>query len=1308
MSWWKVSTILTLASALGALGCGSKSSSAGVTIQISPTLASVITNRTQLFSGLVSGSSNTTITWSVACASGVTACGSIDATGLYTAPASIPTVTTSGTTTIAPTVTVKATAQADTSKTATATLTIVTGISINITPTSATVGTKEHFLFSATVNNPGCNLTSNPTCQNVTWSVPTSTTTPNPNGDIGSTTGVYTAPATVPSPSVVTITATSVADTSVTATATVTVVTAATPTVTSVSPNTTALGGLFQDVYITGTNFISTNNVFLCSSTSITSCLQLGPANVSVVNSSTIRARIPDGFLAAPPSPSAVYQVGVAEQTGTTQTCTADPSKCQIRVEAVRPGVVGPLPDSIPQGTAGVQSFQVDGGFFGTGSNPAAPAVTATYNGQLRAIQLKPSQDIVSTRQLSVSIGGGSNSSDFTVPGLYPVAVKSNTDPTKFAVTNLAVQPTYAPPTSTRIAVGSTTSSAPSDVAVNPATGMAVVANMGSNDISLIDLTTTTPTFITNICTAAVGTATSSCPASGPTSVSIYYNFINNNPINEAVVVNSASKTIAVVDLNARAVVSVLPALQDTPVSVGINPLTGRGLVAMQQKNYGVILSLNPPSYAGIVSISTGPNPRVAVDPELDWALATPGNLGSLGIVNLSQNSTNTITAISRTNNVVTVTVTDQTVNSAPPLSIKVQDAVQIQNVQFPSGTDPSIAALASTFEGFYSVSSVGPGPNQFSYSQTNQTLTDVATQSAPQAATGSVNYSQPVTTVGVQTTARGIGINPETHQAVLADPGTGGVVSFFSLLDQTVVPLSLKVNNAADVGTIAAAYNPLTNTVVAVNFFANTLSVIDPTTPRRLNDSNLFPTLAGPVAVAIDPGANIAVVANQTDNSVSVLNLGAIKPFSITAAIPKTVLTTSTLGSVPAPAGVPLIVIGKGLTCTNGSTTLTIRLDGTPLTTNCVGNGDRELTTTVPSTMVSSAHRFALDVADSSGNGAVTNAEDFTVEQSIDLSSTSCPTPEPSGVAIDPGQNIAAVTLFGCDSLAIIDMAKSLGSTGKVGSNPMGVALIPSLHIAVVANNGGTGTASIVDYSSGGVNEKQTVTAGSGAMGAAADEATGEVAIANSVANTVTVVNVITGGTSSISTGQRPIAVGFNYVNHQIAAAATSSNSLGITGGTSGSIGQSFNINVPTSVIYDPVTTDCGSNSNGATTNTTGCFIVASSTSNIVEVIDPVNSFATAFRVGINPTAIAYNYFTSTLVSANTASHTVSVVDFLGQKIRAILTLPPTLPANSNLAQNLAIAGALQYALDVHPLTNIAVIADTANGRVLFVPLPR
>jgi len=53
------------------------------------------------------------------------------------------------------------------------------------------------------------------------------------------------------------------------------------------------------------------------------------------------------------------------------------------------------------------------------------------------------------------------------------------------------------------------------------------------------------------------------------------------------------------------------------------------------------------------------------------------------------------------------------------------------------------------------------------------------------------------------------------------------------------------------------------------------------------------------------------------------------------------------------------------------------------------------------------------------------------------------------------------------------------------------------------------------------------------------------------------------------------------------------------------------------------------------------------------------------------------------------------------------VLTLPPAASSNTNLALGLSIAGALQYAVDIHPFTNVAVIADTANGRVLFLPLP-
>jgi len=1286
MRWWKFSTILTFAAALGALGCGS-SSSTTVAITVTPTTASVITNRTQQFTGSVTGNSNTAVTWTLACATDVTAntCGTIDATGLYTAPATIPTTTSNGTTTAAPTVTITGTAQADTSKTATATLTIITGISIVLTPINATVGTGEFFQFAATVYNPGCNITSNPTCENVTWSLSTTLTG---IGTIGSTTGVYTAPTSVPVPSTVIITATSVADTSVTATATVTVVTASTPTVTSVSPNTTALGGLFQDIYITGTNFISTDYVYVNG-------VQLATTFVNDDSSSVIRARVPDYILSVPP-PSGILQIGVSEQSGAIQTCTTDATLCQVSVVGVRPGLVGPSPNSIPQGTAGVVSFNVDGGFFGTGANPASPAVSATFNGQLRGVQLPPSQTIGSTRQMSVTIGGGSNSSDFTTPGLFPVAVKNTTDATKFAVTNLAIQPTYAPPAATRIAVGSVpASSAPSDVAVNPSTGMAVVANKGSNDVTLIDLTTATPTFIANICTGAVGAAPP-CPASGPNSVSVDY------VRNIALVVNSTSQTVAVVDLNAQAVTYIISGFTNTPGAVGINPVTGRALVAMQTENYGVLvdLTVSPPALVGIVSISTGPSTRVAVEPHLNWALATPGGLGSLGIVDLNQQSSNVITDISRTTNVVTVSV--QNTTGAPPLSIEVGDAVQIQNIQFPAGTTSSIAALAPTFNGFYEVISVGPGPNEFSYTQTGATQTNVASQSVPQAASGSVNYAQPVATVGVPVSVQGIGINTETQQAVLVDPSTGGVVSFLSLIDQSVSSLGLTVNSAPDVGTIAAAYNPLTNIVVGVNFFANTLSVIDPTTPIRLNNNNLYTTLPGPIAVAIDPGTNIAVVANQTDNSVSVLNLGAIKPFSITETSPKTIVTTSTLGTAPSPSPQTLTVIGKGLTCTNGQTTLNVRLDGIALPTSCAGSGDRLLTATVPFNLLTSARLFALDVADSSGN--VTNAEDLSVQQSVDVTSCS-PTPLPSGVAIDPVQNIAAVTLFGCNSVALINLATGSGNSVVVGSNPIGVAVIPRLHLAVVANNGGAGTASIVDELQQSVT--QTVSTGSGPVGAAADQDTGEFAIANSVANTVSVVNATTGGVNNIATGQHPIAVAFDYVNHQVAVADSSGNLVGVSDGGAGSQNQSFSVAAPTSVVYDPVPTDCGDNSNGTTTNTAGCFIAASSTGNSVSVIDPVSSVQNTFRIGINPTSVAYNFLTSTLVSTNTISHTVTVADFLGQKIRAVLPLPPTTAANADLALSLSFEGALQYALDIHPFTNIAVIADTANGRVLFVPLP-
>jgi len=1284
---WKYFSLFTLALVFGAVGCAGNKAASTITVTVSPTTASVITNTTQTFTAFVNGTTDQVVTWTITCPTGVTApaCGTIDSNGVYTAPKTVPTVTTNGTTTITPTATITATAHADTTKTATATVTIISGISISIAPTTATVGTGEHFdHFAATVNNPGCSQTTDPQCLAVTWSVPA--TTGNTNGtitDTGITNGVdfavYKAPAIPPVPNTVTITAASVKDPAVTATATVMIVTATPPTLTSVSPTKIGLGSLFQDIYITGTNFISTNNVYVNGNLIGGS----GPDNlpaVSVVSSSVIRARVPGTLLATPP-PSGILTVTVSQQTGGQQHCSPE---CELTVVPVRPAIIGPSPDSIPQGTSSGTYINIHGGFFGTLGNPA---VSATFNGQIHPVT------VTDSRQLSVV----SNASDFTTPGLYPVAIQNATDATKFAVTNIAVQPNYGTTGGSTIATQNTVplpaNSAPSDVAINPATGVAVVANPGSDSVSLIDLKSSAP-VATSICTASIGAASPPCAShSAPRSVAIDY------VGNKALVVNTSSQTVAVLDLNTMAVTSVTAlfsnppsdAAQHPPVAIGVNPCAnfnvasstcqGRALVTIQNRAYGLLLDLAQPTpvVLGPVTISTGANSRVAVEPHLNWAIATPGGLGSIGIVDLNRQTVNHITNIARATNVVTVTVQASTsANPQPPVAVQLGDTVYIQGVLDSKG------APDTSFDGFYTVTGLGPAGGQFSYSQSGGTLPDVTSY----ATSGTVNYAAPVATLALTTTVQGIGINPETQQAVLVDPSpngaSAGVVSFFSLLDQSVSPLTLRENQPggtgpAETGSVAAAFNPLTNVAVTVNPTTKELSVIDPVSRTRLNDVSPFPTGTNPAAVAIDPGTNLAVVVNQGDNNVSIVSLGTIQSLSITETTPKQFVVSSTLNSPASPGVANLTVIGKGF-----SSSSRVRLDGnvTGVTTTFVS--DRELTAVAQSSLLTSARRFAVDVVDGTN---FSNASDFTVVQSVDVT-TVCSTPLPAGVAVDPTLDTAgraSVTLSGCSSLALIDLSTGLGKAYTVGTNPLGVAVVPRMHKTVVANSQSS-NASVVDETTQAVTNVNT---GAGPLGVATDQDTGEAAIADSVANITTILNLASSGTSTITTGQHPVAVAFDYLTRQVATAADASNALGIATAPSGSLTASLSVNTPTSVAYDPA-------------NNT--FLAASGTNNSILVYDPsTQQTAGSFRVGINPTAIAYNYLTGTLITTNTGSHTITVADILSKQIRAVLTLPPP-PANSALG----LAGPFQFAVDIHPLSNLAVIADTANGRVLLVPVPR
>ena len=171
-----------------------------VSVTVNPPSASVMTGQKQQFTATVQNATDQSVTWSVNGASGGNATvGFVDTLGLYTAPASVPspaTVSVTATTVAAPTV----------SGSASVTITGPVVISVTVNPSSSSVRVNRTRQFTATVNG-----SSN---QSVTWKATA--------GKISST-GLYTAPATVPSPSTVTVSATSVAAPSAVGNATVTI-----------------------------------------------------------------------------------------------------------------------------------------------------------------------------------------------------------------------------------------------------------------------------------------------------------------------------------------------------------------------------------------------------------------------------------------------------------------------------------------------------------------------------------------------------------------------------------------------------------------------------------------------------------------------------------------------------------------------------------------------------------------------------------------------------------------------------------------------------------------------------------------------------------------------------------------------------------------------------------------------------------------------------------------------------------------------------------------------------------------------------
>jgi len=327
---------------------------APIVVTVSPASATASSGATVQFTSSVSGTTNTAVTWSIDQGSSG---GSINSSGLYTAPA----VTSSASFTI------RATSQADPTKSGTATVTVNPAVSVTVSPATATVASGGTVQFTASVSGT--------TNTAVTWSIDQGSS----GGSISSS-GLYTAP-TVASPTQFTIRATSQADPTKFGSATVTV----NPVISvTVSPATATVlsGGTVQ----------FTASVSGTTNTAVTWSIVQGSSGGSISSS---------GLYTAPtvssPTQFSIRATSQADPTkfGTATVTVNPPPACTVSISPAAATVFSGRKQTFTAATANCGGADVTWTIAAGGGSLSASGLSATYTAP---------QGVVSTQTASVRV----------------------------------------------------------------------------------------------------------------------------------------------------------------------------------------------------------------------------------------------------------------------------------------------------------------------------------------------------------------------------------------------------------------------------------------------------------------------------------------------------------------------------------------------------------------------------------------------------------------------------------------------------------------------------------------------------------------------------------------------------------------------------------------------------------------------------------------------------------------------------------------------------------------------------------------
>jgi DNA-binding beta-propeller fold protein YncE len=766
------------------------------------------------------------------------------------------------------------------------------------------------------------------------------------------------------------------------------------------------------------------------------------------------------------------------------------------------------------------------------------------------------------------------------------------------------------------------------------------------------------------------------------------------------------------------------------------------------------------------VTLNTGANPQIAMVPHSHLAYVTPGGSGVLTGVDVTKASASVgISSVSLTSGLATVIT-----SSAHGLTPGNPGTVLIQNVAPPADfatTKVNFNGVFSVQSVIDSTTFTYALNSSFNDTSTGGTVYF----SSPNITVGVSQTTQgiainPITRTAAIADANATGNNgPQINLLNSLDQSVSSITFHAGCTAYNATTCSSSAPEL--LGTSSVAFQPFANSLVSYNPQQNQLSVSNPVTQQRFavvcavlggtcpatpvdQTSTMSITVNGGTTtlklfggLAVDPATNQAFVVQPGSGTIQIASLGSLKAAQITELQVPTV-SGATIGGIPGalmPQGTltsTADLVGVQIYGAGFDASTKVRLDGTPIPTTFVSS--RNLTVTIPADpFLSMPHRFAVDAV--TGSNVQSNVTDFIVVKSVDLlaqphpacsSGTTTQNAQPSSVAIadqlvrQPFHPIAVVTNSGCNSVSVIDVAPQLPvydpsgnftgftlnaqfgtvlNTVPTGSAPQGIALSPRFGLAVVANNS-AGTASVIDI----VNFKQAVTdvaVGTSPTGVAINEGTGAVLIANTASNTVSQINLTpllasTPATSlastSISIDQGPIAVAIDPdrgTNNRGLAVVTAlqvvsgSAPIGVldaidignaTPAKSTSAATGTVTATPTGIVFDSSVSPA-------------LFYSVSSGGNLVTAFNPDNGGTSTVHVGINPTSLAINPQTGGIMTVNSTSQTISIIDTISNPFKTRRTF--------------GIGGSAQFGVAIDQFTNLAVIADQANNRVLIFPVP-